>query len=171
MVDELRGIYGINGCGPWAFDKAFGAKSRVLQLRAVSVSPAVNLRLVAVQAIQVVEWIPADLLLGGKDSTKPGAENPGFSLRMKCQEWWSRCMVDRHGQQPWGFESPASPVLVASQVSGDGKVLLWDARDNDLSQPSRGTPWTPNPLAQGHLFCAKPGFMLQGSKKRILGGR
>lgn len=61
------------------------------------------------EAIQVVEWIPADLS-GGADA--------------------------------W---------LLAT-VSGDGKVLLWDARDNDLSQPSRG-------------------FMLQGSKKRILGGR
>ncbi|CAJ1403311.1 unnamed protein product [Effrenium voratum] len=61
------------------------------------------------EAIQVVEWIPADLS-GSHDA--------------------------------W---------LIAT-VSGDGKVLLWDARDNDLSQPSRG-------------------FMLQGSKKRILGGR
>jgi len=61
------------------------------------------------EAIQVVEWIPADL---------------------------------SGGSEAW---------LIAT-VSGDGKVLLWDARDNDLSQPSRG-------------------FMLQGSKKRILGGR
>ena len=30
-----------------------------------------------------------------------------------------------------GARSPA-------QVSGDGKVLLWDARESDLSMPSRG---------------------------------
>jgi len=61
------------------------------------------------EAIQAVEWIPADLS-GGADA--------------------------------W---------LVAT-VSGDGKVLIWDARENDLSMPSRG-------------------FMLLGSKKKILGGR
>lgn len=76
------------------------------------------------QAIQVVEWIPADLLLG-----------------MMSPE--SRRHLSRSGG--------ADAWLIAT-VSGDGKVLLWDARDNDLSQPSRG-------------------FMLQGSKKRILGGR
>jgi len=41
--------------------------------------------------------------------------------------------------------------LIAT-VSGDGKVLIWDARENDLSYPSRG-------------------FLLLGAKKRILGGR
>jgi len=41
--------------------------------------------------------------------------------------------------------------LVAT-VSGDGKVLIWDARENDLSYPARG-------------------FCLLGSKKRILGGQ
>mmetsp|Transcript_61263 Transcript_61263/g.145852 ORF Transcript_61263/g.145852 Transcript_61263/m.145852 type:complete len:560 (-) Transcript_61263:117-1796(-) len=41
--------------------------------------------------------------------------------------------------------------LIAT-VSGDGKVLIWDARENDLSYPSRG-------------------FLLQGAKKKILGGR
>mmetsp|Transcript_81352 Transcript_81352/g.143565 ORF Transcript_81352/g.143565 Transcript_81352/m.143565 type:complete len:588 (-) Transcript_81352:30-1793(-) len=61
------------------------------------------------EAIQAVEWIPADLS-GGADA--------------------------------W---------LLAT-VSGDGKVLLWDARENDLSMPSRG-------------------FMLLGAKKKILGGR
>eukprot|EP00747_Dinoflagellata_sp_TGD_P164436 gnl/TRDRNA2_/TRDRNA2_184374_c0_seq1.p1 gnl/TRDRNA2_/TRDRNA2_184374_c0~~gnl/TRDRNA2_/TRDRNA2_184374_c0_seq1.p1 ORF type:complete len:595 (+),score=111.72 gnl/TRDRNA2_/TRDRNA2_184374_c0_seq1:78-1862(+) len=61
------------------------------------------------EAIQAVEWIPADLS-GGVDA-----------------------------------------YLVAT-VSGDGKVLIWDPRDNDLSYPSRG-------------------FMLLGSKKRVLGGR
>jgi WD40 repeat protein len=61
------------------------------------------------EAIQTVEWIPADLS-GGADA-----------------------------------------YLVAT-VSGDGKVLIWDAREYDLSHPSRG-------------------FMLFGSKRRILGGR
>lgn len=61
------------------------------------------------EAIQSVEWIPADLS-GGNDS-----------------------------------------YLIAT-VSGDGKVLIWDAREYDLSYPSRG-------------------FMLFGSKKRVLGGR
>jgi WD40 repeat protein len=61
------------------------------------------------EAIQAVEWIPADLS-GGVDA-----------------------------------------YLVAT-VSGDGKVLIWDARENDLSYPCRG-------------------FLLLGSKKRILGGR
>jgi WD40 repeat protein len=41
--------------------------------------------------------------------------------------------------------------LIAT-VSGDGKVLIWDAREYDLSYPSRG-------------------FMLFGSKKQVLGGR
>jgi len=59
------------------------------------------------EAIQTVEWIPADL---SNDS-----------------------------------------YLIAT-VSGDGKVLIWDAREYDLSYPSRG-------------------FMLLGSKKRVLGGR
>ena len=71
----------------------------------------------------MVEWIPADLLLGI------------FNINQ------------RHLSRSGG----ADAWLIAT-VSGDGKVLLWDARDNDLSQPSRG-------------------FMLQGSKKRILGGR
>jgi len=63
------------------------------------------------EAIQAVQWIPADLS-GGADA-----------------------------------------YLLAT-VSGDGKVLIWDARENDLSYPSRG-------------------FMLMssGSKKRVLGGR
>mmetsp|Transcript_78659 Transcript_78659/g.136448 ORF Transcript_78659/g.136448 Transcript_78659/m.136448 type:complete len:565 (-) Transcript_78659:91-1785(-) len=61
------------------------------------------------EAIQAIEWIPADLS-GGHDA-----------------------------------------YLIAT-VSGDGKVLIWDARENDLSYPSRG-------------------FMLFGSKKRVLGGR
>lgn len=38
--------------------------------------------------------------------------------------FWYACVL-------WSF--PKVP-----KVSGDGKVLLWDARDNDLSQPSRG---------------------------------
>lgn len=47
----------------------------------------------------------------------------------------------------------ADAYLIAT-VSGDGKVLIWDARGNEqqLSHPSRG-------------------FMLLGSKKRVLGGR
>lgn len=45
----------------------------------------------------------------------------------------------------------ADAYLVAT-VSGDGKVLIWDARENDLSYPARG-------------------FMLLSAKKRILGGR
>uniref|UniRef100_A0A7S4VTD3 Uncharacterized protein n=1 Tax=Alexandrium monilatum TaxID=311494 RepID=A0A7S4VTD3_9DINO len=61
------------------------------------------------EAIQEVNWIPADL------SGSPDA------------------------------------YLIAT-VSGDGKVLIWDARDNDLSYPSRG-------------------FVLLGSKKKCLGGR
>ncbi|CAE8600868.1 unnamed protein product, partial [Polarella glacialis] len=61
------------------------------------------------EAIQAVEWIPADLS-GGPDA-----------------------------------------YLLAT-VSGDGKVLIWDPRENDLSMPSRG-------------------FMLLGSKKKVLGGR
>lgn len=61
------------------------------------------------EAIQTVEWIPADLS-AGQDT-----------------------------------------YLIAT-VSGDGKVLIWDAREYDLSYPSRG-------------------FMLFGSKKRVLGGR
>lgn len=61
------------------------------------------------EAIQTVEWIPADL--------SSGQDN----------------------------------YLIAT-VSGDGKVLIWDARENDLSYPSRG-------------------FMLFGSKRRVLGGR
>jgi len=62
------------------------------------------------EAIQAVEWIPADLS-GGPDA------------------WY------------------------IATVSGDGKVLIWDARENDLSIPTRG-------------FCI-PG----GKKGRILGGR
>eukprot|EP00933_Yihiella_yeosuensis_P016702 TRINITY_DN14163_c0_g3_i1.p1 TRINITY_DN14163_c0_g3~~TRINITY_DN14163_c0_g3_i1.p1 ORF type:complete len:584 (-),score=112.58 TRINITY_DN14163_c0_g3_i1:73-1824(-) len=61
------------------------------------------------EAIQAVEWIPADL-------------------------------------------SGGSEAWLLATVSGDGKVLIWDARENDLSHPSRG-------------------FMLLGSKKRVLGGR
>jgi len=61
------------------------------------------------EAIQAVEWIPADL-------------------------------------------SGSADAWLIATVSGDGKVLLWDARESDLSMPSRG-------------------FMLTGSKKRILGGR
>merc|ERR1719359_1409512 len=61
------------------------------------------------EAIQTVEWIPADLS-GGHDA-----------------------------------------YLIAT-VSGDGKVLIWDAREYDLSYPSRG-------------------FVLLGSRKRVLGGR
>jgi len=61
------------------------------------------------EAIQGVEWIPADLS-GGADA-----------------------------------------YLLAT-VSGDGKVLIWDARENDLSYPARG-------------------FMLLGNKKRVIGGR
>lgn len=37
-------------------------------------------------------------------------------------------------------------------VSGDGKVLIWDPKGDDLSYPTRG-------------------FMLLGSKKRVIGGR
>jgi len=63
------------------------------------------------EAIQAVEWIPADLS-GGADA-----------------------------------------YLIAT-VSGDGKVLIWDARENDLSLPQRG-------------------FVLlsSGGKKRVLGGQ
>mmetsp|Transcript_88445 Transcript_88445/g.249238 ORF Transcript_88445/g.249238 Transcript_88445/m.249238 type:complete len:575 (+) Transcript_88445:127-1851(+) len=49
------------------------------------------------------------------------------------------------------FSGSADAYLVAT-VSGDGKVLIWDAREYDLSYPSRG-------------------FVLMGSRKRILGGR
>jgi len=61
------------------------------------------------EAIQSVQWIPADLS-GNPDS-----------------------------------------YLLAT-VSGDGKVLIWDARENDLSYPSRG-------------------FTLTSSAKKLLGGR
>lgn len=60
------------------------------------------------EAIQAVEWIPADV-------------------------------------------SGNSDAFLIATVSGDGKVLIWDARENDLSFPSRG-------------------FMLLGSKRRALGG-
>eukprot|EP00448_Togula_jolla_P009898 CAMPEP_0170602582 /NCGR_PEP_ID=MMETSP0224-20130122/18466_1 /TAXON_ID=285029 /ORGANISM="Togula jolla, Strain CCCM 725" /LENGTH=562 /DNA_ID=CAMNT_0010927427 /DNA_START=23 /DNA_END=1709 /DNA_ORIENTATION=+ len=60
------------------------------------------------EAIQAVEWIPADL-------------------------------------------SGSVDAYLVATVSGDGKVLIWDARENDLSYPSRG-------------------FMLLGSKRRVLGG-
>lgn len=43
-------------------------------------------------------------------------------------------------------------AYLLATVSGDGKVLIWDARENDLSYPSRG-------------------FVLLGAKKRIMGGR
>jgi len=52
---------------------------------------------------------------------------------------------------PADYSGGADAYLIAT-VSGDGKVLIWDGRENDLSYPSRG-------------------FMLVGSKKRILGGR
>jgi WD40 repeat protein len=42
-------------------------------------------------------------------------------------------------------------AYLLATVSGDGKVLIWDARENDLSYPSRG-------------------FMLLGSKRKVLGG-
>jgi len=48
--------------------------------------------------------------------------------------------------------SGGADAYLLATVSGDGKVLIWDGRENDLSYPQRG-------------------FMLQGSKKRILGGR
>jgi WD40 repeat protein len=47
--------------------------------------------------------------------------------------------------------SGSQNAYLLATVSGDGKVLIWDARENDLSYPSRG-------------------FMLLGSKKRVLGG-
>lgn len=61
------------------------------------------------EAIQAVQWIPADLS-GGPDA------------------------------------------FLLATVSGDGKVLIWDARENDLSYPTRG-------------------FTLTTAKKRLLGGR
>eukprot|EP00928_Gymnodinium_smaydae_P070185 TRINITY_DN54095_c0_g1_i1.p1 TRINITY_DN54095_c0_g1~~TRINITY_DN54095_c0_g1_i1.p1 ORF type:complete len:593 (+),score=73.99 TRINITY_DN54095_c0_g1_i1:68-1780(+) len=48
--------------------------------------------------------------------------------------------------------SGGADAYLLATVSGDGKVLIWDARENDLSYPSRG-------------------FALLGSKKRVLGGR
>ena len=39
-------------------------------------------------------------------------------------------------------DMPVYCVYQIPKVSGDGKVLLWDARDNDLSQPSRGAAVT-----------------------------
>lgn len=50
--------------------------------------------------------------------------------------------------------SGGADAYLLATVSGDGKVLIWDARENDLSYPSRGFV-----------------LMSSGSKKRILGGR
>lgn len=47
--------------------------------------------------------------------------------------------------------SGGNDAYLIATVSGDGKVLIWDAREYDLSYPSRG-------------------FMLFGSKRRVLGG-
>lgn len=47
--------------------------------------------------------------------------------------------------------SGGSDAYQIATVSGDGKVLIWDGRGKDLSYPQRG-------------------FMLLGSKKRVLGG-
>eukprot|EP00929_Paragymnodinium_shiwhaense_P118265 TRINITY_DN90200_c0_g1_i1.p1 TRINITY_DN90200_c0_g1~~TRINITY_DN90200_c0_g1_i1.p1 ORF type:complete len:562 (-),score=86.08 TRINITY_DN90200_c0_g1_i1:56-1741(-) len=48
--------------------------------------------------------------------------------------------------------SGGQDAYLVATVSGDGKVLIWDAREHDLSYPSRG-------------------FVLLGSKKKVLGGR
>lgn len=48
--------------------------------------------------------------------------------------------------------SGGQEAYLLATVSGDGKVLIWDARENDLSYPSRG-------------------FLLLGAKKKIMGGR
>lgn len=53
---------------------------------------------------------------------------------------------------PTDFYGGGEPQYLITTVSGDGKVLIWDPKGDDLNYPARG-------------------FMLLGSKKRIIGGR
>lgn len=65
-------------------------------------------------------------------------------------DYFHREAIQQISWIPADLSGSPDAFLIAT-VSGDGKVLLWDAREKNLSYPSRG-------------------FMLMGSKKRVLGG-